>query len=138
MTNELMEKAKAAKSAEEIFALAKENQYPMDADQAAALFAQLHTAGELSDEELDAVSGGGCKYKGYTVVTCDVKCFTGQFDRNYGVKVHGNKSEWGLIKRTDHHALRLLWAGNCFTEYGCGECSHLAFAGGTGYCDVSK
>ena len=58
---ELLEKAKQAKSAEEILALAKENGMEMTGEQAAAYYAQMNPAsGELSDDELDNVAGGGC------------------------------------------------------------------------------
>ena len=58
---EMIEKAKAAKSAEELLALAKENNVEMTADEAATYFAQLNPkSGELDDDELDTVAGGGC------------------------------------------------------------------------------
>ncbi len=60
MTNEMIAKAKECKSAEELLALAKENGIEMTAEEAEARFAELHTEGELSDDELDAASGGGC------------------------------------------------------------------------------
>lgn len=61
MNNELIEKAKQAKSAEELLAIAKENGIEATEEEAKQYFAQLHPAtGELSDNELDNVSGGGC------------------------------------------------------------------------------
>ena len=61
LTPEMIEKAKAAKSAEELFALAKENNVEMTADEATIYFAQLNPkSGELSDDDLDNVAGGGC------------------------------------------------------------------------------
>ena len=64
LTPEMIEKAKAAKSAEELLALAKENNVEMTADEAKTYFAQLNPkSGELDDDDLDAVAGGvsGCK-----------------------------------------------------------------------------
>lgn len=65
MTNkirpELLEKAKAAASAEELMALAKESGVEMTAEEAKAYFDRLHWSGELSDEELANVSGGFLK-----------------------------------------------------------------------------
>lgn len=62
MTNfspELFEKAKAAKNAEELLALAKANNVEITAEEANTYFNQLNPAsGELSDDELDNVSGG--------------------------------------------------------------------------------
>ena len=58
---EMIEKSKAAKSADELLAIAKENGIDMTADEAAACFAQLNPkSGELDDDELDAVAGGAC------------------------------------------------------------------------------
>ena len=57
-TNEQMTKAKQAKSAEELLAMAKESGISITADEAAKYFAELHKEGELTDDELDAVAGG--------------------------------------------------------------------------------
>ena len=69
----LLEKAKQANSPEELLALAKENDYPLDEESAKAYFEKIHKLGELSDDELDNVAGGGCgsDYKQeYTSLTC--------------------------------------------------------------------
>ena len=59
LTPEMIEKAKAAKSAEELLALAKANGVEMTADEAKTYFAQLNPkSGELNDDDLDLVSGG--------------------------------------------------------------------------------
>ena len=61
-TPELIEKAKSAKSTEELMALAKENGIEMTEESANAYFNQLNPQmGELSDDELDNVAGGGCQ-----------------------------------------------------------------------------
>lgn len=58
---ELIEKAKTAKTAEELLALAKENGVDLTAEEAKVYSAQLIPAtGELDDDALDDVSGGGC------------------------------------------------------------------------------
>lgn len=57
-TKELLEKAKTAKTAEELLAMAKAEKIEMTAEEAARYFAELHKTGELSDDELDNVSGG--------------------------------------------------------------------------------
>ena len=75
MDQELLKKAKEAKSAEELIALAKENDYEMSEEEAQAYFAHLHKSGELADEELDSVAGGGCYGKdGRLVVTNKYSC----------------------------------------------------------------
>lgn len=60
ITKELLEKAKQAKTAEELLAMAKAENIELTAEQAAKAFAELNKTGELSDEELDNVAGGGC------------------------------------------------------------------------------
>lgn len=59
LTKELVAKAKEAKTPEELMALAKENGIDMPEESAASLFEQLNSkTSELSDSELDNVSGG--------------------------------------------------------------------------------
>ena len=61
LTPEMIEKAKATKSADELLALSKENNVEITADEAATYFAQLNPkSGELDDDDLDAVAGGAC------------------------------------------------------------------------------
>ena len=61
LTPEMIEKAKTAKSAEELFEIAKANGVEMTADEAAPYFAQLNPkSGELDDDDLDSVAGGAC------------------------------------------------------------------------------
>ena len=59
LTPEMIEKAKAAKSAEELLEVAKAGGIEMTADEAATYFAQLNPqSGELDDDALDGVAGG--------------------------------------------------------------------------------
>ena len=60
---EMIEKAKVAKSVEELLEIAKATNIEMTADEAKTYFAQLNPkSGELSDDDLDAVAGGfGCE-----------------------------------------------------------------------------
>ena len=58
VSKELLEKAKAAKSAEELLAMAKAESVELTEEQAEKALAQLNRNGELSDEELDNVAGG--------------------------------------------------------------------------------
>ena len=57
-TPEHLAKAKAAKSAEELLALAKENDVELTENEAQKYFAELHKEGALADSELASVSGG--------------------------------------------------------------------------------
>lgn len=61
MDQDFIQKAQYAKNAEELFKMAKDGGMPMDSEGAAKLFARLsYGQGELSDDELANVSGGGC------------------------------------------------------------------------------
>ena len=60
INNELIAKAKQAKSPEELIALAKENGTELTEESAKAYFDQLHKTGEVTEDELSGVSGGGC------------------------------------------------------------------------------
>ncbi len=61
MNEELLKKAKEAKSVDELLKLAKENKVELSKEKAQEIFSRLHREGELVDDELDSVSGGGCK-----------------------------------------------------------------------------
>ena len=58
LTKEQLIKAKSAKNAGELIALAKENGIGLTAEDAAKYFAELHREGDVSDAELENVSGG--------------------------------------------------------------------------------
>ena len=74
MNKELLKQAKAAKSAVELLELAKVNSVELTEAEAESYFAQLHQNGELSDEELDNVAGGGgCKVQEFAQKTNDLK-----------------------------------------------------------------
>ena len=57
-TNEMIEKAKTAKTAEELLEMAKAENINFTAEEAAQALAKMNKNGELSDEELDNVAGG--------------------------------------------------------------------------------
>ena len=59
-TKEMIEKAKTAKNAEELAEMAKAENIELSTEEAEKAFAELHKSGELADEELDNVAGGGC------------------------------------------------------------------------------
>lgn len=60
ISKELLEKARTANSAEELLAMAKAESVELTTEEAVQAFAKLNKNGELSDEELDNISGGGC------------------------------------------------------------------------------
>ena len=57
-TNEMIQKAKQASSAEELLAMAKEEGVALTAEEAEKYFAFLQGGNELPDEALEAVAGG--------------------------------------------------------------------------------
>lgn len=59
-TSEIIEKAKELKTVDELIAFAKQYGEELNCEKAEELFAKLHKTGELSDDELDNVAGGGC------------------------------------------------------------------------------
>lgn len=70
LSEELIAKAKGTKTPEELAALAKESSIDLTEEEAKAYFEQLHPkTGELSDDELDNVAGGGCHNGGRLVVS---------------------------------------------------------------------
>ena len=74
-TPEMIEKAKVAKTAEELLEIAKANGMEITAEEAATYFAQLNPkSGELDDDDLDNVAGGSCYNKnGYLKITSSVQ-----------------------------------------------------------------
>lgn len=70
MNEKLIEKAKDVQSVEDLLALAKKENIVLTEEQAKEYFAKLQPPmGELSDDELDAVAGGGCG--GYASASID-------------------------------------------------------------------
>ena len=118
-SKELLEQAKAAPSAQELLSLAKENGIELTEEEAAAYFAQMHQSGELSDEELDNVAGGGCHKKdGRLVVTIMYSC------DQFVCKSCGRKGEH------THHV------GNIVTIYpSCEICKYCTYESGLWLCN---
>lgn len=57
MANEIFEKLKAAKSAEELVEIAKANGAEITTEDAQKLFSQI-SGGELSEDDLEKIAGG--------------------------------------------------------------------------------
>ena len=122
MEKEIIAKARKAKTPEELIALAKENGTEMTEESAKAYFGQLHpTSGELSDEELDNVAGGGC-YNGDRLVTtvlsyCDEwRCKDdGSQCSIQGPMVYCNTCKVGAFCCSCHYCTyeKGLWLCNC-------------------------
>ena len=125
--NELIEKARAAKSAEELMAIAKENGMEMTEEEAAEYFAQLNRSGELSDDELDSVAGGGCHKKdGRMVVSALYGCdeFVCKIcGKNYTEDhTHSRTLPNGAVSRSNITPI-------------CDHCKHVTYEGGLWLCN---
>ena len=88
LSKELLEKAKQAKTAEELLAIAKAENVELTEEEAAKAFAELNKTGEISDEELDNVAGGGCYSDGGRLkTTSGYKCkHYADGQSTYGIK----------------------------------------------------
>ncbi|MGN0813939.1 MAG: hypothetical protein ACI4MH_01750 [Candidatus Coproplasma sp.] len=63
LANELIQKARTAKTAEELLEMAKAEGVELSQEEAARYFSEFHKTGELSDDELDNVAGGCDDYQ---------------------------------------------------------------------------
>ena len=114
LSEELIAKAKGAKTPEELAALAKESSIDLTEEEAKAYFEQLHPkTGELSDDELDNVAGG-CHNGGRLVVSAMNYC-----------------DEWRCKDDGSMSYLNVL-----FVE--CNTCHRQAFCYSCSYCTYEK
>ncbi len=76
MTGETIERLKGAKDVKELMAFVDKEGIKLSLDSASKLFERIHTAGEISDDELDCVSGGACYSEdgGYLMTTAGYSC----------------------------------------------------------------
>ena len=123
MSKELISKAESAKGPEELLAMAKENGIELTEASAQEYFMRLHPqAGELEDDELDGVAGGGCSK-------------TDTPYRRY-VSPSGQCSMW--ICRRDGSKKPRMSSGNecgsCHAKIMCGTCKRSKHEGGKLVC----
>ena len=124
MNNELLAKAKKAKTLEELMTIGKENGTELNEESAKAYFDLLQPKnGELSDEELDNVSGGGCYNGDRLIVTIRNRC-------NY----------W--VCKTDGESYMDSWAGGICKKCGCASvcenCKYCSYEKGLWLCNNTK
>ena len=115
LNNEILAKAKAAKTPEELIEIARENDVEMTEEGAKAYFDLLHPkTGEMSDDELDGVAGGACyRGDGRMVTTVANLC------REWRCKKDGNRME------SDHRPI-------------CCKCGKTAFCSNCKFCTYEK
>ena len=121
LNNEILAKAKAAKTPEELLAIAQENGVDMDAESAQAYFEQLHKpTGEISDDELDNVAGGACyRGDGRMVTTVGNSC------RSWRCKQHNKKMD------SDHRPVCI----ECGKMASCNSCKFCTYEKGLWLCN---
>lgn len=95
LNEELLAKAKEAKTVEELITLAKENSIELTEEKAKTYFAKLNSKdGILADDELDSVAGGrkcGTIYKdGKPVVTSSNSCEYYEYYPKYNIASTGD------------------------------------------------
>ncbi len=113
INNELLKKAKGAETLEELINVAKENEIELNEEEAKAYFDMLHPkTGELSDDELDNVSGGRCHKNGKPVVTVFHTC------KNWKCKKDGA----GRVERMGEPG-----CGTCGVVSKCSNCKYLSY-----------
>ena len=137
ITTQIIEKLKGANSAEELFKMLKEAQVEITEEEAKLYYEHLNSeSGELGDDELDNVSGGGCRTKsGRIIVTNHCKCFMGMWEDNLITNPDDYIRTTSRYYVSDNEILRDVWYVNSSNR--CGSCKWLAFEGGTGVCSKS-
>lgn len=125
---DLLDKARQANSPEELLAIAKENDYPLDAEEAKTLFERLHNSGELSDDELDNVSGGGCHAKdGRLIVTTRYAC------EEFRCKACGKRI--GAQRKCLNNKYHRCSASDGMGWDNCDNCMNCSYEHGIWYCN---
>lgn len=130
-TKEIIEKGKTANTVEEFKELAKQDEWDMTVEEANAYFEEVQkyktqSTGELSDDELDDVSGGGC-YKGKRlVVTTMHSCM------EWSCKC-GNPSNM-----TPAELVNLGRCPKCRRGKTCGNCKYCSYEKGLWLCNNPK
>lgn len=60
MDENLLKKLRNAQTSEDIIKMAREEHIELGQEEAKEIFDKFHATGELNDDEIEAVSGGGC------------------------------------------------------------------------------
>ncbi len=128
ITPELIESAKKAKSIEELLTLAKENGFELSEEEAKAYYEQFHKTGEMSDDELNNVAGGGCYTKdGRLVVTAFHFC--------NAWKCSACGKSWERKYRYESSYGSELVCPDCGKTANCGSCKYCSYEKGLWLCN---
>lgn len=119
LTEEMLEKAKCANDVAELITLAAESGIKLTEEDARGYFERLHPAsGELPDEELDNIAGGGCggnyNSAGFAIYPYNHVCdlFWCEYcGKRRGTGTHHTCTPIGGGETTE----RGTWCRNCFS-----------------------
>ena len=114
MTPELLKKARMAKSAAEIMDLAKEVGMSIDLEEANGFLKQLHTEGEMADDELDNVSGGACGMNQKIMGMTNASVGTGE---GPCCPACGNSLKFGMKNADEKGNYDVVYCFNCNIKY---------------------
>ena len=119
-TAEMIEKAKTAESVEQLLEIAKAGGVELTPAEAATYYAQLNpVTGELSDDDLDAVSGGACERANSELYGKKVRVTSGQTCPKCGTNIGTYKMggyEFDYIWCEEH---------NCAITYADDTCTYV-------------
>lgn len=122
MNKELMAKAKEAKTVEELIAVAEKNNIELTEESANAYLQQLNRkTDEITDEELDNVSGGGCHNGDGRLITTVM-----------------NRCGGWRCKETDNCRSSSEICFSCGISRICGECSYCSYEKGLWLCNNDR
>ena len=147
MNNEILAKAKAAQSPEELLQLARENgMSDFTEENAKGYFEVMHKSGELSDEELEQAAGG-CKKGGRTVVTVLNSCSHWRCDACNFHMLPSRSSGSNLAPRASYLPEESLrgcrgygvgyFESSAYHKHHCDCCYYCSYEGGMWYCNNS-
>ena len=127
MNKELLAKAKETKTPGELMAFAKENNMEMTEESAKAYFDLVHPkTGELSEDELKNVSGGGChKNDGRMITTVFNDC------KHWLCKYDGET--W--MNSRDGFGVKTSVCKKCATSATCNNCKYCSYEKGLWLCN---
>ncbi len=123
---ELIGRARRAKTPEELMLIAKANSFDMSEEEAKAYFARFSKVGELSDDDLCNVSGGGC-YSGDGRLVVSVLYSCDDWICHCGGTTHKSNFE-GIVDT----------CVNCNRTYGCKSCKYCSYEKGLWLCNKHR
>lgn len=115
VTPELLQKAKASKSVEELLDIARDNNVSLSEAEAVRYFEDLNRSGELADNELANVVGGTC----YSSGVWGPKGY-----QKYAIVTAANRCHFYIDNEDDN------------SIPACAQCNHSFTAGATLYCEI--